>query len=266
MRIRPVLLGTAIVIALLLGALYAGQRAMMYFPTRMSQDEAIRAATAVGAIPWRAGDGGLRGWRLAQSPTRPRATVLILHGNAGWALDRIHYARSLVPLGCDVVLLEYPGYGARPGQPSLGALTAAAVEAVDALAHEGGPVWLLGESLGSGVVGRVVAARLSAVRGLLFVTPFADIGTVARRHYPFLPAWFVRDRFRPAQDVAAFTGPAIVLIAGHDEVVGAEEGRELFAALHGPKRLVEQPAATHNGMDLSSPAFWAEAVQFLDRN
>lgn len=265
-RIRPVLLGTAIAVALLLGALYAGQRALMYFPTRMSEADALRAAAALGAIPWRDGDGGLRGWRLASAPARPRATVLVLHGNAGFALDRIHYASALAPLGVDVALVEYPGYGARPGRPSLGALAAAAAEAVDALAREGRPVWLLGESLGSGVAGRVAAERPGIVRGLLLVTPFADVGTVARRHYPFVPAWFVRDRFQPERDLASFTGPAIVLVAGRDEVVGAEEGRRLFGALPGPKRLAEQPAATHNGIDLSSPSFWAEAVRFLERN
>jgi pimeloyl-ACP methyl ester carboxylesterase len=262
---RRVLISIAIAILLLFGALYAVQRKLMYFPTRTSHDEALRAAVASGMAPWLDGQNRLLGWRVVNPPAQPRAVILVLHGNAGHALDRTHYARSLAPLGIDVALLEYPGYGPRPGQPSLDALAGAALEAVDALAKERRLVWLLGESLGSGVAARVANARPGLVRGLLLITPFADIGTVARRHYPFIPAWFIRDRFQPAKDLAAFRDPAVVVIAGRDEVVGSEQGRQLAAALPGPKEIVEQPSATHNSLDLSAPSFWVRAVQFLEQ-
>jgi pimeloyl-ACP methyl ester carboxylesterase len=255
-----------VVIAILIffGALYVVQRRLMYFPSRSSLDRALRAAAASGMAPWRDGQGRLLGWRLPNPPAQPHAVVLVMHGNAGSALDRTYYARALEPLGIDVAVLEYPGYGARPGRPSLDALVDAALEAVDTLARERREVWLLGESLGSGVAGRVANARPGLVRGLLLITPFADIGTVARRHFPFVPTWFVRDRFRPARDLAAFRHPAVVLIAGRDEVVGADEGRRLAAALPGPKQVIEQPLATHNTIDLATPSFWAQAVRFLE--
>jgi pimeloyl-ACP methyl ester carboxylesterase len=255
-----------IAILLLFGALYAVQRKLLYFPTRTSEDEALRAAHASGLAPWRDGQGRLLGWRLLNRPAQPQAVVLVLHGNAGSALDRAYYASALAPLGIDVALLEYPGYGARPGRPSLDALVGAALEAVDALAREQPVVWLLGESLGSGVAGRVANARPEMVRGLLLITAFADLGTVARRHYPFIPAWFVRDRFQPALDLAGFRKPAVVVIAGRDEVVGADESRRLAAALPGPKLVIEQPLATHNSLDLSARSFWVGAVQFLEQN
>jgi hypothetical protein len=48
--------------------------------------------------------------------------------------------------------------------------------------------------------------------------------------------------------------------------VTAEEGRRLFAALRGEKRLFEQPEATHNGLDLSpSLGLWDEVVGLLER-
>jgi pimeloyl-ACP methyl ester carboxylesterase len=261
-----ILVTIVIAILLLFGALYAVQRKLMYFPSQTTEDAALRAAQASGLAPWRDGRGRLLGWRLKNPPAQPHAVVLVLHGNAGSALDRLYFARALVPLGIDVALLEYPGYGARPGRISLDALVDAASEAVDALAKEGRPVWLLGESLGSGVAGRVANARPGIVRGLLLVTPFADLGTVARRHYPFIPAWFIRDRFRPARDLAAFRKPVVVLIAGRDEIVGADESRRLAAALPGPKEIIEQPLATHNTLDLSTRAFWVSAVQFLEQN
>jgi hypothetical protein len=42
------------------------------------------------------------------------------------------------------------------------------------------------------------------------------------------------------------------------------EGERLFAALAGPKRLLVEEGAGHNGLDLSPGlAFWDEAVGFL---
>jgi len=265
MRMGRILVTIGIAILLLFGALYAAQRKLMYFPTQTSEGEALRAAQASGMAPWRDGGSRLVGWRPLNPQAQPRAVVLVLHGNAGSALDRTYYTHALAPLGIDVALLEYPGYGARPGRPSLDALVDAALEAVDALAQERRVVWLLGESLGSGVAGRVANARPGIVRGLLLVTPFADIGTVARRHVPFIPTWFVRDRFRPARDLAAFRNPVVILIAGRDEVVGADQGRLLAAALPGPKRIIEQPLATHNTLDLSTRSLWLGAVEFLEQ-
>ena len=263
-------------IRLLAGAatLYAGicvlaflmQRRLLYFPDHMAEEVALSRAARLGLSPWRDERGTLRGWRAV--PDGPiRARLLVLHGNAGSALDRAYYPAALVPHGLEVILFEYPGYGSRPGSPSLEALSSAAAEAVGSLAAEGPePVWLLGESLGSGVASRAVALRPGVVQALLLVTPFARLTDVVRTHYPFLPSFLLRDRYEPVSDLAGFVGPALVLIAGQDEVVSAGQGRLLFEALRGPKRLVVQEGSTHNGLDLRPGLpLWREAVAFLLR-
>jgi hypothetical protein len=265
----PPLLRAVLALAVLLGALLAAalllQRRLLYFPDRFELARALARSSRLGLAPWLDPSGGLRGWRRSPaSGPPPRARLLVLHGNAGSALDRFGYLAALEPRGVEVVLLEYPGYGARPGAPSQPALTAAAVEAVEALAAEGAPVWLLGESLGSGVAAAATAQRPALVRGLLLVTPFAELAAVARHHYPLVPAWLLVDRWAPRRDLAGWRGPAVVLLAGADEVVTRGEGERLFAALTGPKRLLVQEGAGHNGLDLSPGlASWDEAVDFL---
>jgi len=246
-------------------ALVVFQRRLLYHPERQAEGAALAEAQALGLAAWRDASGALVGWRAAP-PALPRATALVLHGNAGSAIDRAHYARALGARGVEVALLEYPGYGPRDGAPTHASLTRAAVDALDLLAADrgGGPIWVVGESLGSGVAAAAVAARPRLVRGILLVTPFADLGAVAHHHFPFLPAAALRDRFRPARDLAAFRGPAVVVVAGRDEVVTPEQGRALFTALAGPKRLLEQPGARHNALDLRPEArWWGEAVEFL---
>ncbi len=263
LRYMPIAL--AIGALLLMTLLYFFQRRLLYFPRRMSEASALAEASRLRLAPWRDGSGRIRGWRAVPSgPTR--AMALILHGNAGSALDRAYYVQVLAPQGVDVFIVEYPGYGARPGSPSLASLTDAAVEAVDALASEGLPVWLVGESLGSGVAARAAVLRPGAVRGILLVTPYADLATVARHHFPFLPASIVLDRFMPAKDLAGFRGPVAVIVAGRDEVVTAAEGRRLYEALPGPKKLFVQPEAMHNSLDFSPQLpIWEDVARFLER-
>ncbi len=244
--------------------IFVFQRRFLYFPERSSEAAALARAARLGLEPWRDREGRLRGWR-APAPGRPGARLLVLHGNAGSALDRAYYLDPLGRLGVEVSLLEYPGYGARPGSPSEASLVTAALDAVDALASGGGaPVWLLGESLGSGVAARAALLQPRAVRGLFLVTPFASLAEVARHHYPLLPGFVLRDRFEPLRDLRAFRGPVAVLVAGRDEVVTAAQGRKLFDGLPGPKRLWEQPDALHNTVDLrpDSP-MWREVTTFL---
>jgi pimeloyl-ACP methyl ester carboxylesterase len=104
------------------------------------------------------------------------------------------------------------------------------------------------------------------VRGLVLVTPFAELAAVARHHYGPPAGWLLRDRWSPLADLAGWRGPTAVLLAGGDQVVTTAEGRRLFEALQGPKRLAVQAGAGHNGLDLSPRlAFWDEAVGLLGR-
>jgi pimeloyl-ACP methyl ester carboxylesterase len=192
--------------------------------------------------------------------------AIVLHGNAGHALHRTYLPRVLQGPGVppvDVVLLEYPGYGPRPGRPSEAVLVEAAVGAVDRLAPSS-PLLLVGESLGTGVASLAAARRPAAVRGLLLVTPMASVPAVARRHAVLVPGFLLRDRYESGPALARFGGPVVFLVAGADEVVFADLGRALHGGYPGPKRLLVQEGATHNGLryDPLDPA-WRESVSFL---
>jgi pimeloyl-ACP methyl ester carboxylesterase len=251
--------GVAIVIVAL-------QRRFLYYPDRQDAADAERTANRLGLSPWRDGGGEVAGWWASAHGGTAVATALVFHGNARTALDR-GYLRDVLqgpgmpPL--DVVLLEYPGYGARRGAPSERALIAAAVAAIDALAARG-PVLLVGESLGSAVAARAAGERPGAVRGVLLVTPLASVPAVARRHFPGVPSFLLADRFESGPALARFGGPVAFLVAGRDEVVFADLGRALFDAYPGPKRLVVQEGASHNGLRYDpGDATWRDLATFL---
>jgi pimeloyl-ACP methyl ester carboxylesterase len=266
--VLPVLL-VAGVVALLLVALAAvawfGQRHLLYFPSRADLDASVRAARPRGLEPWTDGSGAFLGWRAPHPGGEPVARAIVLHGNAGTALDRTYLRDVLQGPGLpriEVLLLEYPGYGPRAGSPTEESVVRATVEAIDSVGT-GLPVLLVGESLGSAAVALAAAAR-PGVAGLLLVTPVASVTSLARRHYPIAPSFLVRDSFRADLALPRYGGRVAFLLAGRDEVAPPDLARALFETYPGTKRLWEEPGATHNALRyrVGDPA-WEEIVGFL---
>jgi pimeloyl-ACP methyl ester carboxylesterase len=267
-RLLGLLLVLGAVAGLLGVLLWLGQRRLLYFPERADRRSAEARARGLGLEPWTDGDE-LVGWRERPRADAPRARLLVLHGNAGSALDRGYFLeafRSAHPeRPLDVRLVEYPGYGPRSGAPTEHGLVAAARAAIALARREGGgPVLLAGESLGGAVAALAAAADPGAVDGLLLVAPLASVPAVARRHYPALPEPFYRDAWRADRALPRFAGRVAFLVAGEDEVVFADLCRALHDAQPGPKRLWEDPHAGHNGIrwDPALPR-WREMVEFL---
>jgi uncharacterized protein len=260
----------AAVLLLVLAAvalLWLAQRRLLYFPNHEEKESADRRARALGLEPW-LDRGELIGWR-SRHPAGARGRLVVVHGNAGSALDRGYFVeafRSAVPgFPLDVYLVEYPGYGAREGTPTEASFVAAAAQALAAARRDGpGPVLLAGESIGSGVAALAAAADPASADGLLLVTPLASVPAVARRHSPLLPAWFLRDAYRADRALARYPGPVAFLLAGRDEIVFTDLGQALFDAHRGPKRLWVDERATHDTVrwDPRLPR-WSEMVAFL---
>ncbi len=248
--------------------LFLAQRRLLYFPSREEPSLATRAASQLGLAPWSDGQGRLLGWR---SPVRGGAggRLLVLHGNAGSALDRaylrdVFQAPGVAPR-LEVFLLEYPGYGPRQGAPSERSLVDAAVEAIELLRRESPlPLAVVGESLGSAVAALAATERPGSVNALLLVTPLASVPAVARRHYPFFPPFLLRDTFHADRALPRYRGRVAFLVAGRDEVVFTDLGESLFRAFPGPKRLWVDEAAGHNTIDYDPrQGRWSEMVAFL---
>lgn len=265
-RLGAILVRDAVLIWVGVFLVMAGcQSRYIYFPRTGGEADLTEEGRGYGLAPWRDGQGRLIGWQNAPAG---EPAALLFHGNAGCALDRGTYVAELTRTAGRpfrrVCLFEYPGYGARPGSPGEGTVTRAALAAFDELAA-GGPVFLVGESLGTGAACAVAAARPDDVAGLLLITPFTSLRDVARAHYPWLPInLFMRDRYDNTAALRSYRGPVVVVVAPRDTVVPPELGRRLFESYAGPKRLRTDAGDTHNEILLSAQlAWWKESWQFL---
>jgi uncharacterized protein len=264
-------LGVAILVWLgLLVFLALTQRSMIYYPSRNDAESLEREARVSGFQPWRNPAGQTIGYFSPAAPndTRPPAAVLITHGNAGYAAHRVDYAHILRNAAPDralsVYILEYPGYGARPGQPAQTDFLGAADEAVS-LVPDNMPLIVLGESIGTGVAAATAAAHPDRTKGLLLLTPFDSLANVAQYHYPILPVrWIMRDQYPAGIWLENFQGPIAIILAAKDTIVPAKFGQKLYDAYPGPKLLLIADQADHNDLLSTLPASaWQEALNFL---
>jgi hypothetical protein len=243
------------------------QRRLIYYPPVFTTQQVDELARAAKMERWRnaAGQGvGLK--RL--SPTQPAAgRVLMTYGNGSCATACARYADVIQKAAAlDVFILEYPGYADRPGKPNEKSLFRAADEGLGLLATNG-PLYLVGESLGTGVAAYLAGAYPDKVAGVVLFAPYNRLADVAQYHVRWLPAnWLLVDRFESEDHLRGYHGPVAMLVGGRDNVVPEKFGRRLYEGYAGPKRLWEFPEANHGTVTERSADDWREIIDFWRGN
>jgi fermentation-respiration switch protein FrsA (DUF1100 family) len=252
---RP-MLTVLVVVAVVVGVIWAAQRGLIYFP-----DADVPPPTAVGlpgaeVVSFDTEDGlHLAGWFVPAIEPTFGHTVIVFNGNAGHRGYRAHLAAQLAARGFATLLFDYRGYGGNPGLPSEEGLARDARAALAYLASRADVdrtrIVYYGESLGSAVAVRLALEYSPAA--LVLRSPFTSLTDIGRHHYPFLPVgWLLRDRYPSIDRIGGLTSPVLVVVGDEDRIVPASNSEELFDAVPGPKRLVVIEGADHNDMALNA--------------
>ena len=255
-----------IVYLIIVCGMYFLQDFFIYHPNRSNPETIAQLAQNKNLRIWPDTIDTYRGFLSESKSNQSRGTMIVFHGNAGMALDRLYFTTALSRLHYRVLLAEYPGYGARSGKTGERQLTADAVETIRlALTEWGPPIFLLGESLGCGVVCTAVAKTNAPIDGVALITPWDTLPNLAQHQYWFLPArWIVRDRYDNVANLANYQGPVAIIMAGQDEIIPNRLTRRLYGALSGPKRLWTFARAGHNSWPAGAQeSWWGEMMSFL---
>jgi pimeloyl-ACP methyl ester carboxylesterase len=243
------------------------QRRLIYHPCRARLADLTASANQAGFKPWLDPQGGLMGWFRPGHGSVPKRQIMLLHGNAGCARDWFHYADAFQALErCDFYILEYPGFGGRSGPLNQSSVLRAAEEAFRTL-PEPCKVFLVGESLGTGVAAWLAGAHDRQIGGVFLVAPYVHLTAVAQRHLPLFPvSLMLRDKYPADQWLADYHGALAVLLAGQDQVVPTELGQELFDRYSGPKKVWLEPAAGHDEVHRPPREVFQQVILFWDQN
>lgn len=240
----------AVVVLAILALVWGFQRRLIYLPDSAAVASAATVLPGAKDVVLEADDGvQLGAWLVPATEPDRGIAVLVANGNAGNRAGRAPLARALAADGLTVLLFDYRGYGGNEGGPSERGFARDVRAAQRHLVQETGlpPSRILyyGESLGAAVVTEL--ATEIAPGGLVLRSPFVDLASVGRVHYPFLPVrQLLRDRYPLAEQLARVKSPVVVVYGADDSIIPPEQSRAVAEAAPKLSKLVEIPGADHN--------------------
>lgn len=253
-------------LVLTMSLLYAFQDKLLHHPDRYDLAEVDRRAAHWGLRVWPDGEtSAYRGFIATVATGGGKGTIVVFHGNAWSAVDRTYFSEVLGPFGFRVVLLEYPGYGARQGNWREADLIADGAESLKLVVREfGRPVYVLGESLGAGVAAGAIRESRSPIDGALLFTPWDSLPNVAQAvFWFFLVRRLVKDQYDSVTALAAFPGPVGIVLADQDEIVPRKATMHLYETYQGPKRLWRVSGGHNSWIESTDQKWWRELVEFM---
>ncbi len=207
----------------------------------------------------------LHGWLVkaegVMANDRPAPVLIYFGGNAEEVSSLTSTANQYA--GWSLLAVNYRGYGRSEGKPGEAELFADALQIYDYAVGRaaGGRVAVMGRSLGSGVA--VYLASQRPLAGVILVSPYDSVASVAKGIYPYLPiSLMLKHRFDSIARAAAIKTPLLCLVASVDRVVPRPHSERLYAAWGGAKQWREIAPAGHDGIS-EWPDYWQAIAAFL---
>ena len=265
--IKLLLLGCIALYVLVCVLMAIFQRSFIYFPSVFSRQQVDEMAQRARLERWTNSSGQFIGMKRLSLGRPSNGVVMIAYGNGSTAISCDHYADDIQGVAAfDVFILEYPGYEDRPGRPGQSSLLSAADEAFLTLPKKS-PVYLVGESLGSGVVSYLAGSYSNRIAGVLLISPFNSLVDAAQSHYPMLPILLLlKDRFPSEKYLRNYDGKVGITVDARDTVVPDKLGNRLFQGYVGPKKLWAFPDGGHCQITAPPSIFWKEVIDFWQTN
>ena len=249
------------IVALLAGSLLSACSQLFFYPDHVMVDTPEGLGLNYVPMELAATDGTvLSAWYFPAKGT-PMASVLYLHGNSRNMSAYLRNFAWLPQAGFNVLALDYRGYGASEGLPSLDGVQLDVDAGMRALLSMPGVdperVVVFGQSLGGALAIYYVAhsAYRGHVRAVIADSPFADYQLIARDKVAAVPlgkplrwlsAYLVDNEYSPRDSVAALSPIPLLLIHGErDTVVAPYHSKLLFETAQQPKDFWSIPEAGH---------------------
>ena len=237
-----------------------------FFPLRGEQETPAEYGLEYERVALRTADGEtVAAWWIPGPADAPE--ILFLHGNGGNLSLWSDVIAGIGREGWSVFALDYRGYGLSTGAPSEQGLyrdADAFLEEFWARRHRPGrPVIYWGRSLGATVAAYMTTRRRPSA--LVLEAPFYSARTlISGDPVMWLLARFMSYRLETAAFLRGFPGPTLIVHGDADRIVPLRQGRRVFDALGGAKRMAVVPGAGHNDLHVASPdLYWRELRRFV---
>lgn len=207
----------------------------------------------------------IHGW-LVKSTTA-RGTLLFFHGNAGNIGDRLEKIRLFHQMGLHVLIIDYRGYGKSQGRPSETGIYKDAVAAYDYLRtrQDISASKIVGYGASLGGAAAIDLATKRDLTALIVDSSFTSAADMAKRVYPFIPAFLIRTKLDSLGKIHNITIPKLFIHSREDELVPFALGEKLYQAAPPPKEFLEISGGHNTAFDESQEKMMHGIMAFLRR-
>jgi len=242
------------------------QHASMYNPPQVFDTATVeRMAQSHQLERWTNAAGTNIGFKRMSLMQPSRGSIMLLYGQGTTATDSGYFVDDIQNVAAmDMYILEYPGYEDRPGAPTPGNMFAAAGEGFEMLPANK-PIYIVGESLGTGIATHLAETYPNRIAGIILLSPFNNLESVWRYHFPLMPPPFMLppDPFPSTVYLRSYHGKVGMTADGRDIIVPQKFTLRLYNAYDGPKKLWEFPEGGHCEIRQPPDVFWKDAIDFL---
>jgi uncharacterized protein len=255
---------SALILLIMASSIFDLQYKLLYYPSSFVPSKESLSHDNLQSWPSEAHD--YRGYISDTGKSKAIGTVIVFHGNAGTAADRAYYVNALRPLSYRVLLAEYPKYGGRSGELGEASFINDARETIQlAFKQYGSPIYLLGESLGCGVVAAAVKDMQVPIDGIILITSWDSLRSVAQKMLPIFPvSWFLKDSYDNIGNLKSYNGKIAIIGAERDDIIPIGHANNLFEALPGNKKKWVIQGAGHNDWPMFvDKQWWQDVMGFV---
>ena len=256
---KKLLLGVVGLYVVAMGYLYLTQDAQL-FNVQAIEKQAKVSGQNIVPLSLHVKEGVDLDGVLRQDEATDAGLILYFGGNADDATHFVEYVQELH--GYDIIAFNYRSYGASTGTPSEQALFEDALKIYDTYA-KGRKVALVGRSLGSGVATYLASQRV--VDGLVLLTPYDSILSIAKLKYPFFPIdLMLKNKFATVEYLPLVKSKIAVIEVENDTVIPHYHLEKLLEVMPSRPLHVMLGTITH-GQVLEHPAFTKELQTILGK-
>ncbi|HUS64709.1 MAG TPA: alpha/beta hydrolase [Kofleriaceae bacterium] len=198
-------------------------------------------------VRWHRGDGHL-------------PTLLLFHGNGEVVSDYDRLAPRFAAAGAALAVMDFRGYGASTGTPTLRSAIEDAPLVLARLAADAGPVLVMGRSLGCACAAELYRGARPSITGFVWESGFTSLDGLIRRRGlrppPAIDPDDARD-FDPIPKLRAGAHRLLVIHGADDDIVPPAEGRAAFDAAGATDKIhILVDGHGHNDL-FAAPEYWA---------
>jgi uncharacterized protein len=252
----------AVYLALVVG-MYLFQRSFQYHPNPIASDPKMVGLRRAETVTIKTADGEMiLAWHHKAELGKP--TIIFFHGNGGGISTRAGKQAFFANRGFGFLAVSYRGYEGSSGSPSEAGFIQDAESALDWLIASGieeKHVFVLGESLGTGVAVQLAAKR--KIGALALEAPYANAVDVGAAVYWYLPVkWLMKDQFRSVDYITKVSAPLFIVHGALDGLIPLSQGQQLFKSANEPKNMFVLDDKGHSA--IADERSWSAVAQFFD--